>query len=67
MFILFIVLQINFNVLDYSIFENGTLPNAIRLLFQSTQYPFSVNFIPETIDAAEALSLGGIISSGTIY
>ena len=66
MFILFIVLRINFNVLDYSIFENGTLSNAIRFLFQETQYPFYVNFIPETIDAAEALYLGEVISSDTI-
>ena len=59
-------LEINFEELDYSIEEGGTLSTDIRFQFINNQNPFTIRLCPVDIDTAEALGLSFFIDSDYI-
>ena len=62
-----IVLEINFEVSDYSITEGSGLTTPITLQFRNNQNAFTITFSPVTIAAVEGMGLGAnFINSDTI-
>ena len=59
-------LEINFEELNYSIEEGGTLSTGIRFQFRGNQIPFTVHLCRVNISTAEALDLGFFIDYDNI-
>ena len=62
-----VVLEINFDELDYSAVEGSTmLSSPIFLRFRENQNPFNLTVTAVTVDTVESIGLGFFVASATI-